>query len=619
MVQFQAKLMPQRWPADGYEVDSAPLILASTPEPIPGPQSVWREARVISGGEWRQLATNLISALTPAAPGRGAYYRGLLGGRFLYRDSDGSPRFGAMNEPHPGVTIDHHYSIEETLQILARLAEERLAKTHPQDGLFVLMTPNSRHFPQPLLVDRARRKCVWLSPVDFYHSSEPGHAMTSSSRSISALLLEGHGLALLKNPVSSAGRLGNLVYQSLASLLRQPFPGPAAQAKPLTRGPGMNLAEWEAWLDRHTSTHRQRGSLKLLVDGERFFPRLQQAISEATNHIHFEDYIFDNDDIAVEVGDQLKRQSTKAETEVILDRLGSISAAQTPPSTPPATNFIPPASIISYLETDSSIRVRPFLNPFVSYDHSKVYIVDGRAWLGGMNIGREYRYEWHDVMVELEGPVVASLEQGFRRHWAHEGLLGDLAYLAAVLRPGPEPVRFETGQRWTELRLLPTRTLWKPFNTAVVGAIGRARSYVFVENPYLFDKRVITSLAKARGRGVEVKAIVPRTSDSKTGRRADLVIANYLLNHGVQVYIYPGMTHVKALLVDNWACLGSGNLNQFGLKLCQEQNVATSDPQFASTVKRELFEADFERSYELTRPVSVEWLDSLADIVVESL
>jgi cardiolipin synthase len=113
--------------------------------------------------------------------------------------------------------------------------------------------------------------------------------------------------------------------------------------------------------------------------------------------------------------------------------------------------------------------------------------------------------------------------------------------------------------------------------------------------------------------------VVPRTSDSKTGRRADLVIANYLMGHGVRVYIYPGMTHVKALLVDDWACLGSGNLNQFGLKLCQEQNIGTSDPQFAATVKRDLFEADFARAYELTEPVSVEWLDSLADIVVESL
>ena len=620
VVQFKAKLTRQRWPSDGYAVDSGPLILEGKPAPLPKSDHTWREARVISGPEWRQLATNLIGALTPPTPGHGAYYRGLLGGRFLYRDADGLPRFAEMNEPHRGITIDHRYSIEETLQILARLAEERLAKTHPNDRLFVLMTPNSRHFPQPLLVDRARRQCVWLSPVDFYRSSEPGHAMTSSGRSISALLLEGHGLALVKNPVSSAGRLLNLTDQMFTGLARLLFPSPSPRVPPLTHEHGMDLSQWESWLDHHTLTHRQKGSLKLLVDGERFFPRLQKAIAEATNHIHFESYIFDNDDVAVEIADQLKQQSHRVETRVIMDRLGSISAAEIPPSTPPATNFIPPASIDAYLKKNSRVQVHPFLNPFASYDHSKVYLVDGcRAWLGGMNIGREYRYEWHDIMVELEGPVVDSLEQGFRRHWAHESLLGDLAYVAALVKPEPGHPPRENAQHWTSLRLLPTRTLWKPFSTAVLGALRHARSYIFVENPYLFDKRVITSLVNARSRGVDVKAIMPRTSDSKTGRRADLVIANYLLDHGVEVYIYPGMAHVKALLVDDWACLGSGNLNQFGLDLCQEQNVATSDPQFAATVKRDLFQADFARCYELTQPVSVEWLDSLADIVVESL
>jgi phosphatidylserine/phosphatidylglycerophosphate/cardiolipin synthase-like enzyme len=49
------------------------------------------------------------------------------------------------------------------------------------------------------------------------------------------------------------------------------------------------------------------------------------------------------------------------------------------------------------------------------------------------------------------------------------------------------------------------------------------------------------------------------------------MIANRLHKAGVRVFVYPGMTHVKALLVDDWACVGSGNLNQFGLRLCQEQ------------------------------------------------
>ena len=262
--------------------------------------------------------------------------------------------------------------------------------------------------------------------------------------------------------------------------------------------------------------------------------------------------------------------------------------------------------------------MRPFLNPWFSADHSKLYLVDGtQAWLGGMNVGREYRYEWHDVMVELHGPVVASLEDEFRRSWAHEGLLGDLGYVAELARGPRKAVPSQPSDHWIKMRLLPTKTAWKPFSAAVQGAIGDAQSYIYLENPYLFDKRVIIALVRARNRGVDVRVVLPRFNDLKPGARSNLVLANYLLEHGVRVYFYPGMTHVKALMVDDWTCLGSGNLNHLSLRLCQERNVASSDPAFAAQVKRRLFEEDFARSYELKEPVSVEWVDFLADLILE--
>ena len=169
------------------------------------------------------------------------------------------------------------------------------------------------------------------------------------------------------------------------------------------------------------------------------------------------------------------------------------------------------------------------------------------------------------------------------------------------------------------MRLLPTKTTRKPFLKAVVQSLRNARSYIYVENPYLFDKRVTTSLALARQRGVDVRVVLPHVNDSRTGSRAELITANYLVQQGVRVFFYPGMTHVKALLVDDWACVGSGNLNQFGLRLCQEHNVATSDKGFSAHLKHHLFEEDFSHSYELTEPVTVEWMDFLADIILEGL
>jgi phosphatidylserine/phosphatidylglycerophosphate/cardiolipin synthase-like enzyme len=616
---FKAKLGHLRVPTTGYQVSSALLRLEKNVPRVTAGAPGWRQPLIITGQEWRYLATNLLAGLTPATPGHAKYYRGLFAERLLYRDSQGKAALAPITQPPSGVVIDHRYSIEESLQFLAVLAEPHLVRDYPGQSLFLLFV-HPRRFPQPLLIDVRHRRCIWLSPAALFEPREPALPLAPTADGISALIFESHGLALVKNPVSSVARLVNLLTESLASLVRLPFPKPRGAVPPLAHAPGMDLICWEKWLDDHTSSPRGYGSLRLLIDGERFFPRFQDAISKAENHIEIHVFMFDNDDVALGIADQLKQRSAQVHVRVIFDRLATMEAARIPPATPPPKPYVPPASISSYLKKDSHVEARPFLNPFCSYDHSKVYIVDGtRAWMGGMNIGREYRSEWHDMMVELSGPILGSLEREFQLDWAHAGPLGDLAYLDALLKEPKPPKIAPPLEPWLQLRLLPTKTIRKPFAKAVLHALDWAKSYIYVENPYLFDKRVMSGLVHARERGVDVRVILPHVNDSPTGGRAELVAANYLVEQGVRVFFYPGMTHVKALLVDDWACVGSGNLNQFGLALCQEHNVGTSDRVFSAKLKHDLFEEDFTHCYELSEPVEVEWKDFLADFVLEGL
>jgi len=614
---FSAHWTRLRVPTGPYKVSSALVRWDQRLSRVPEHELAWREASVIAGLEWRQLATNLISALMPQTPAHGAFYQAFLADRLLYRDSQGAPRVALATEHPNGVFIEHRYSLDETLELLARQVEAHLSKDHPAGSLFVMMAPNSRRFTQPLLLDRQQRQCVFLAPAALYDSTDRGVSLAATAQGLSALLPEGHGIALLKNPVSSAARLADLVVASLVRFIRMPLPKPGPPAPVLTQGPGMNLQSWESWLDHYTGTRTLDGSLQLQIDGDHFFPRVRQAIAQATNRIDLDVYIFDKDDVAVDFADELKKRSSQVAVKVLLDRMGSIAAGTSPPSTPMPEDFTPPSSIVSYLRKDSRVRVRTFLNPWLSSDHEKMVIIDGaQAWLGGMNIGREYRYEWHDLMVEISGPVVTSLETEFKREWAHAGPLGDLAYLARVLA-GEQKSATASGGPWMKVRLLPTKTAWKPFATAVLGSLRQAQSYIYVENPYLFDKRVILALVKARARGVDVRVVLPCVNDFKAGGRSNLVLANYLIEHGVRVYFYPSMTHVKALLVDGWACLGSGNLNHLSLRVNHEENIASSDPGFAEELKKELFDQDFARAYELKDPISVDWVDFLADLVLE--
>ena len=93
-------------------------------------------------------------------------------------------------------------------------------------------------------------------------------------------------------------------------------------------------------------------------------------------------------------------------------------------------------------------------------------------------------------------------------------------------------------------------------------------------------------------------------------------MANYLLENGVRVYFCPGMTHVKALLVDGWACFGSANFDALSLRLLREADLASSDAAFAEKLRSELFEKDFGRSRELREPLSLDWSDHLADALL---
>ena len=146
------------------------------------------------------------------------------------------------------------------------------------------------------------------------------------------------------------------------------------------------------------------------------------------------------------------------------------------------------------------------------------------------------------------------------------------------------------------IRLLYTEPQNAQIYKAQLEAIRRAQSYVYVQNAYLSDDRILYELVSARMRGVDVRVVLPASSDSNAMQSSNLVAANLLRKYGVKVYRYPGMTHIKAAIVDGWVCVGSANFDKLSLRLNRELNIASSDPEFARQVREQLFEVDFARS-----------------------
>ncbi len=417
-------------------------------------------------------------------------------------------------------------------------------------------------------------------------------------------------LALMSLVLKSAGGFARRVAIDLVQfrrLEREPVPA-------LAQGPGMDLEQWERDLDRIGGV-ASTGRIGFLIDGDEFFPRLIGAIESAERSVDIRTYIFDNDDYAVQVADLLKSRSEDVEIKVLLDGIGALLGAQADPESLPADHR-PPVSMTTYLRNDSEVRVRTGGNPWLTGDHTKTTIIDGRqAFVGGMNIGREYRYEWHDMMMEVTGPIVDLLQRDSDRAWARASVFGDFAVFAHAFT---RPDRHADDQGYP-VRALYTRDANSEIYRAQLAAIRRARSYIFIENGYFSDDVVLYELAKARRRGVDVRVILADHGNHGLLNRSNAVATNVLLRNGIRVYHYPGMSHLKAAVYDGWACVGSANFDKLSLQVNKELNLATSDPETVDELLVRVFARDFERSEELDAPVPVDWTNYLAEFASDEM
>jgi cardiolipin synthase len=374
---------------------------------------------------------------------------------------------------------------------------------------------------------------------------------------------------------------------------------------------GMDLVAWERELDEITGTRTSSGTINFLVDGDEYFPRLNNAITNAQDSIDIRTYIFDSDDVAVKVADLLKQKSGDVEVKVLVDGLGDLFATTLDSETMPE-DFQPPPSIANYLRAGSKVKVRKQSNPWLTGDHAKSTIVDKNlAFIGGMNIGREYRYDWHDLMVEVKGPVVNQIQYEFDKVWAKSSLLGDIALLGQFMKG----YNRDLPMQGHPIRVLGTTSYNSQIYRAQLAAIRRAQSHIYIENAYFSDDNVLYELIRARRRGVDVRVIVASSSDNGTMNLSNELTINSMLQNGIRVYAYPGMTHVKAAVYDRWACFGSANFDKLSLQINQELNLATSDRETVNKLVDRVFRADFAASNELHEIIPVGWAHRVAEFI----
>jgi cardiolipin synthase len=259
-------------------------------------------------------------------------------------------------------------------------------------------------------------------------------------------------------------------------------------------------------------------------------------------------------------------------------------------------------------------------------NHRKLLVVDGRLGItGGLNLcdasapiesGGE---GWRDAMVEIEGPLAHQLGHLFERIWRRSG--------GAPLRDPPVPPGAPAGTKdavrgarvvwsgWTgRRRTIRANYLWR---------ISTARRTIHLTNAYFVpDRTVVRELRRAAARAVDVRILVPATSDVPLVRHASRALYDRLVRAGVHVHEYAGsVLHAKTAVIDgDWSTIGSYNLDYRSWKLNLELNAVISDPDFGAKME-ERFAADLARAPEVDlrafrmRPLSDRLVERFAHAV----
>lgn len=350
----------------------------------------------------------------------------------------------------------------------------------------------------------------------------------------------------------------------------------------------------ERALDRASGTVAIGGNaVSLLCDGPEIYPAMHRMIAAATRRIHFENYIFRDDECGTGFADALMARARDGiRVRVLYDWIGSMGTG---------------AAFWRRMRA-AGVVVAPFNPPrlaapfsIISRDHRKTMTVDGcRGITGGHCIGNEWagdpargREPWRDTAVAIEGPAARALDAAFATVWQATG------------RPRPddgtevEPEVAAAGDH--VVRVVATRPGEERTSRTIDLLLGVGAERIWVTEAYLAGiPRLFQAFQDAATDGVDVRLLVPGASDLPMVRNLSRTGYRRLLRSGVRLWEWGGpMLHAKTISVDGrWLRVGSSNLNPSSLIANWELDVFVESPALARELDRR-FTDDLARSSEV--------------------
>lgn len=384
-------------------------------------------------------------------------------------------------------------------------------------------------------------------------------------------------------------------------------------------------------------------SARLLVDGPATFAAMKAAIGAARHRVLVEFYIVEDEGVAAQVGELLKRKAAEGvKVSLLYDAVGSLSTDKA------FFDGLRQAGVSVCSFNPVNPTERPGSWGLVTRNHRKLLLVDADvAFTGGINLSNVYATGssgsgrgsggsgglfgssgsggasrkataaappaaaasapldtgWRDTQVELRGPVVNGMAALFRESWTRQKCEGELP-------PAPPPRQAEAGDRVVKL-VGADPTQGDPVNPTyrhLLRAVEASRESVRLTMAYFAPGQdMIDVLSAAARRGVKVELVLPGQSDVKLVLHAARSYYGQLLDAGVRIHeMQHAVMHAKTAVIDGvFSTVGSSNLDWRSIVGNHEIDVIVLGDDFGQAMQ-----ALFAQDVAASRPVeAAQWRD----------
>jgi len=342
--------------------------------------------------------------------------------------------------------------------------------------------------------------------------------------------------------------------------------------------------------------------IQLLRNGVEYFPALEEAIDSAKREIYLQTYIYETDKIGIRIGDALKRAAQRGvSVNLLLDGFGCKDL---------------PAEFVKELES-AGVKLmfyRPKISPWTLKKsrlrrmHRKVSVIDGKiAFVGGINIIDDYNVPDNtppriDYAVRVEGKLLPVILDSVTKLWRRMSVLHlHPDHLKAATTEQHKKRKSNNANMLAAFILRDNVLNRRNIESAYLAAIAQAKSEIIIANAYFVPgRRFRKALLAAAKRGVSVKLLLQGRMEYFLMFATHAFYAMFLKN-GIEIYEYrQGYMHSKVAVIDNeWATVGSSNIDPFSLLLAREANVVVKDKAFATELRADIMHSIENSAYQV--------------------